>query len=423
MFARTMRCAGLWTALAALVLCVGSAAMAADVTLEVAAGDADRIETPVCAELDAAQALKGVALDGDLSVSVSGQGGTLPGQLEALPGGKARLWFVVPQLKAGQKATFRAKIEQRKPAEAKSFVFQDTAGDHLDLLFAGRKVTRLMYVFNNDPNVSKRFPTSKPFTHVFNAVGEKVITSPGGQPFPHHRGIFIGWNRTTTADGKRYDFWHTRNVWLRLEKFTGKQAGPVFGRMVARIRWEDPKGEPVVLEDRAITVYRQAKPELLLDFVSTLHSARGDIQLIGDPEHAGCQFRAHFEVGQRYKKMKGPEIKAQGLDTRYVHPPGAKPGKKGTKDMPWSSVSFALWGSRFNVGHLNHPGNPKGTLYSAYRPYGRFGAYAKAELKADQPLTVRYRYFVREGQKAALTVAEMQRLHADFATPPQVTVK
>ena len=147
--------------------------------------------------------------------------------------------------------------------------------------------------------------------------------------------------------------------------------------------------------------------EVLLDFVSTLTAQADEVELNGDPEHAGCQFRAHSLVAKR------------GGETRYVHPPGMNPRR--TRDMPWSSVSFALRDSRFNVAHLNHPGNPKGTRYSAYRPYARFGAFAKATLKPGVPLTVRYRLYVREGLDAALAAPEAQRLYTDFATPPTAT--
>ena len=316
-----------------------------------------------------------------------------------------RLWWLV-SLKKGEKATYRVHLDQAK-AQPGGFAHRDTEGKHLDLLFDGRQVTRFMYEFDPDPK--KRFPTAKPFTHVFDAAGERVITSPGGNPYPHHRGIFLGYK--VGVEGKRYDFWHVRSVWQRLAEFAGREAGPVLGRMTAIIKWEIKENTPVLTEERTITVYRQSKPELLLDFVSTLRSVKGDLDLGGDPEHAGMQFRPHFDVAKR------------GKETKYVHPPEMKPGGRGTKDMPWSTISYALGDSRFNVAHLNHPDNPKGTIYSAYRPYGRFGAFARAELPADKPLTLRYRIYVREGQDAALTVEEAQRLHADFATPPKVTAR
>jgi hypothetical protein len=410
-----------WAGLAALALVIVQASMAAEFTIEVKAGETTRVETPVSVELPEAKILAGMPMDKSLplktlleqdlvAVTLDGPGGTVPGQLVALDGGKARLWWVIPQLEAGKTGTWKATIERRKPGDVRSFQFKDTKGDHLDLLFGDRKVTRFMYAFEATDDAKKRFPTAKPFTHVFDAAGEKLITSPGGNPYPHHRGIFLGY-KVKTPDGKQYDFWHVRNVWQRVEQVEQTIAGPVLGRMTAEIEWEAKTDKPIVVEERTITVYRQDKPEVLLDFVSTLRSAAGDLHLGGDPEHAGCQFRPHFDVAKR------------GKETKYVHPPGMKPGRGGTKDMPWSTLSYALGDSRFNVAHLNHPSNPKGTIYSAYRPYGRFGAWAAADLPADKPLTLRYRIYVREGQDAALTVEEAQRLYADFAAPPEATVK
>ena len=391
-----------------LLLAVGSPARAWQVVLEVKAGDAERLETPVCALVSPPPDLAKLP-PSQLAVEVQGPAGKVPGQLvRAQEAGKWQLWWLV-SLKPDQSATYTATISRGKQPPG-GFIFKDTPGDHLDLLLGGRRVTRFMYAFHYDPNANKRFPTAKPFTHVFDSRGERVITSPGGQPYPHHRGIFLGY-KVRTPDGKRYDFWHVRSVWQRVEKLTNLQAGPVLGRMTAIVKWEIKPDTPVITEERTITVYRQREPVVLLDFVARLRSEVGDLDLGGDPEHAGCQFRPH------------PEVAKRGRETRYLLPPGMKPGSRGTKDIPWAANSFALGQSRFNVLHMNHPDNPKGTIYSAYRPYGRFGAFAPTKLPAGKTLTLRYRIFVREGADAPITVEEAQRLWNDFAHPPVVVVK
>ncbi len=378
------------------------------VRLEVKAGETDRVETPVCASISLPPDLAKLP-PSELAVEVQGPVGKVPGQLVRGQGqGKWQLWWLV-SLKAGQSATYTATVSRRQQRPG-GFAFEDTPGDHLDLLLGGRRVTRFMYAFHYDPNPNKRFPTAKPFTHVFDSRGERVITSPGGQPYPHHRGIFLGY-KVRTPDGKRYDFWHVRSVWQRVEKLTNLQAGPVLGRMTAIVKWEIKPQTPILTEERTITVYRQREPVVLLDFVARLRSEVGDLDLGGDPEHAGCQFRPH------------PEVAKRGRETRYLLPPGMKPGLRGTKDIPWAANSFALGQSRFNVLHMNHPENPKGTIYSAYRPYGRFGAFAPTKLPAGKTLTLRYRIFVREGADAPITVEEAQRLWNDFAHPPVVVVK
>ena len=42
---------------------------------------------------------------------------------------------------------------------------------------------------------------------------------------------------------------------------------------------------------------------------------------------------------------------------------------------------------------MSHPDNPKDTIWSAYRDYGRFGAFVKPELKNGDSLTLRYRFW------------------------------
>jgi hypothetical protein len=401
----------------ALLALLAKPASAFDVTIEVEAGESDRIETPVCAPI-----VLPAAPGPDVVVELEGPEGKAPGQLAVgNEKGSWVLWWVA-SVKKGQKATYRAKIEKGNPPKD-AFAFQDEKGQCLDLLFGGRKVTRFMYAYDTSTK-ERRFETYKCFTHVFDSKGERLITNGHGGPFPHHRGIFIGWTRVTLPDGKtRCNFWEMGGgVCQRLDKLASQEAGPVLGRMQALVRWEDSKGEPVILEEREIAVYRQSKPELLLDFVSTLRSQKGDLMLDGDPEHGGCQFRAHSDVGAQFKDPRNPASGTTGRETKYLLLPGMKEGAKGTLDMPWAAVSFVLGESRFNVAHLNHPENPKGTAYSANRPYGRFGAFPRTTLKADQPLTLRYRFLVREGQEP-LTADEAQRLYDDFAKPPKVAAR
>ncbi|MFP4058640.1 MAG: DUF6807 family protein [Candidatus Brocadiia bacterium] len=394
-----MRLAKLFAVMLAASAALAARAVAMEATLEVDAGDADRSETPVAALIALPAELQGADLE-EVAVQLEGPGGTLPGQLlPAAQEGKAELWFLV-SLGKGQRATYKATIRTGEP-KGKTFAFDHEKGHHLDLLFDGRKITRFMTEFDPD----NRFPTAKPFTHVFDAAGEYVITSPGGSPYPHHRGIFLGYK--VGVDGKRYDFWHVRNVWQRCEEIQSTHAGPVLGRMTALVTWEIKEDTPVVSEQRTLTVYRQSKPEVLLDFVAELRSTAGDLDLGGDPEHAGCQFRPHFDVAKNKK------------ETQYVYPPDMHPRK--TKDMPWAAIQFMLRDARFNVAHLNHPSNPEGTVYSAYRDYGRFGAFPRTKLPEGQTLTLRYRIFVRQGEEP-LTVEECQSLHKDFVDPPEVTV-
>jgi len=244
---------------------------------------------------------------------------------------------------------------------------------------------------------------------VFSPDGKRLITKGPGGKYPHHRGIFIGWN-STEYDGKKADFWHCGGgVHSRHDGFVENVAGPVMARSVMKVNWNDAEGEPVVVEQRELSVFRQPGPFSLIEFVSTLRSARGVVQLGGNLHHAGIQFRADNEVVSRED------------ETSYVFPTdGMKTAE--LPNEPWVAMSFALGDERYAVCQMNHTDNPAETTYSdTERKYGRFGAFFTHELKPGEPLTVKYRFLVHQG--ADPPSAEL--LHArylDFVSPPKVTV-
>jgi hypothetical protein len=85
-------------------------------------------------------------------------------------------------------------------------------------------------------------------------------------------------------------------------------------------------------------------------------------------------------------------------------------------------MSFKLGDARFNVAQLNHPDNPTGTVYSANRKYGRFGAFPRAAIEPGKPLVLAYRLLIRQSEDP-FTREEVQRLYEDFAHPPTVTIR
>ena len=128
--------------------------------------------------------------------------------------------------------------------------------------------------------------------------------------------------------------------------------------------------------------------------VHTELTARVDLELDGDPEHAGFQFRPANEV--------------QAKETRYLFPKeGQNPRKD--KDLPWVAEQFTLQDQSYTVLHLNHPSNPSPTQYSAYRDYGRFGAFFRHSLEKDRTLGLNYRIVILPGP-----LRERERLQAIY---------
>jgi hypothetical protein len=290
------------------------------------------------------------------------------------------------------------------------FTFNDEPGECLDLLLDGRLVARYMYAHDTS-TPAKRLETYKPYLHVFDAEGKAPITKgPGGQ-FTHHRGIFIGWNKIG-FQGKSYDRWHMGGGEIVHQKFLDQKAGPEQAAFTSLTHWNDNAGEPIVAEQRTMTLRRAPAPwRAMIDFTTILTAPRGDVMLDGDPEHAGVQYRPANEV--------------VGKETVYVFP---KEGAKPTTDFdyPWVGETYTLDGKCYSVLDLNHPDNPKDTKFSAYRDYGRFGAFFKHEIKSGQSLTLKYRFLIADGEMPKAEV--LQKCWDEFAgvaspTPtPKTTV-
>ena len=122
---------------------------------------------------------------------------------------------------------------------------------------------------------------------------------------------------------------------------------------------------------------------LMIDFHTKLSPVDGDVFLKGDPEHAGVQYRPANEV----EKKK----------TKYLFPNGVTK-VNGVKDLPWAAENYTLGGKEYGVVHMNAPTNPKGTVHSAYRDYGRFGAFFEKEIKKGNSLELDYGFLILDGK-------------------------
>ncbi|QDT72242.1 DUF6807 family protein [Lacipirellula limnantheis] len=304
-------------------------------------------------------------------------------------------------------------------APADRFEWQAPQADHVDLDFDGKPVLRYEMPTLDESSEQTRNDTFKPYHQVFSPDGQTLLTKGTGGLFPHHRGLFYGFNKISYGDGKQCDMWHcTGKTFQSHEEVIEQTADDDSASQVVAIDWHGQEGELFAHETREIEVRRTKHDSVdgwQIDFASHLETADGKpIHLDGDPQHAGFQFRATQKVPDEtaaetyYLRTDG---RGQPGDYRnWDHENPAAKENAENENRPWNAMSFVVDGQRFTVLYLDHPSNPKPARYSE-RDYGRFGSYFVADVTKDEPLDVKYRLWVQPGE---MTVEECATLSQQF---------
>ncbi|MDG2221578.1 MAG: PmoA family protein [Rubripirellula sp.] len=241
----------------------------------------------------------------------------------------------------------------------------------------------LRYMYERDSSSPERsFDTAKVFAHVMAPGGKETLTKGAGGKFPHHRGIFIGWNRIE-HDGKRHDLWHVRNTLQQHQEFLSTEGSEDGAIITSVISWVGVDGQTLIEEKRTYQILESSDSYALIDFTTALTAKQGDLKLGGDPEHAGVQFRPSQKVAENQSA------------TYTFHEMGIDPKKD--RDLPWVAASFDIDDQMWTVQHMNHPSNPRGAVWSAYRDYGRFGPFTVLKIAKGETVTLRYRFRVTKG--------------------------
>lgn len=294
------------------------------------------------------------------------------------------------------------------------FSFADTQGKHLDVLLDGKIVGRYMYALDRSTPEALNL-TFKPFLHVFDAAGKAPITKGAeGGPFPHHRGIYVGWNKIG-FEGKTYDRWHLRDKGATVHtKFVDQKASADEATFTSVVKWEGGNPDQTVLEEHRTMTFRRAPApgRIIIDLTTKLSAVNGDVKLDGDPEHAGIQYRPAAEVSTK--------------DSVYTFPgENADPTKQ--KDFAWVGLTYTLDGVKHSVVNIASPTNPKDTRWSAYRDYGRFGAFPVVDIKKGESATIKHRFLIADGEMPPAAYVQQQAdqfAGATTASPvPATTVK
>jgi acetyl esterase len=269
----------------------------------------------------------------------------------------------------------------------------------LEVTFGGTPLARYEFAFDAS-TPERRLETYKPFLHVYDKNGARVITKGAGGQFTHHRGIFLGFNRMKIGE-QSYDLWHMKEGVQVHQRFSVQSVDQHQAQFTSVIHWQDNAGKVLIEEQRTFTFHQPpGRAYALIEMASNLKALVGDVSLSGDPEHAGAHFR--------------PADDTIAAETTYTfHKEGIDPKKD--LDLPWVGATFRLatGKNKYSAVILNHPDNPRNTRFSAYRDYGRFGAFPELKIAQGESAKLRYQWIVNGGKMLAHEVIE--KTHADFS--------
>jgi hypothetical protein len=398
----------------------------AQIGIEIQSGGHDRIGTPVKVILDAKEALEASRAKINLN------GKEIYGQLcelglvslrelgdEADAASQRELHFILPKLPAGQKFNGTVTFGLPDQADKTRFRFEDEEGLSTDLILGDRPVMRYMYETLDTSSQQRIGETYKVYHHVYDPHGKGFVTKGPGGLFPHHRGLFYGFNKISySVDGQAMtaDVWHCRSGESQAHvKVHSEVTGNVLGRHRLEIDWKGKNGQPFATEWRELSAYN-VEGGVMIEFASKLETLVGEITLAGDPQHAGFQFRGSQEIPDK-----------TAAQTYYVRPdgkgePGAFrnwPGNKDHVNLRWNALCFVLGEERLTCCYLDHPENPKEARFSE-RNYGRFGSYFEYTVDEDKPLQLNYRIWL---QYEEMTIEGIDKYSQDFVTPPTALQK
>jgi len=186
------------------------------------------------------------------------------------------------------------------------------------------------------------------------------LMSPGGVPFTqlgevpdkkekhfHHTALWIAHQNWTAKGLPNLDNWQMNKNCTKIEhgKFDVFESGPLAGRFVEKLSWQDPKNEKVlVAETRTVTIPSRPAASRALDIDLTLAAQDLPITFNRTPYHL---------------------IAVRVLDAMLPAKGGLILNSEGQKNPPdgaaakWIDISGKLENEALGVALFNHPDNPR----------------------------------------------------------------
>lgn len=326
-------------------------------------------------------------------------------------------WFVLDQLSAGKQVTFT--LQQTAPNGAEERITPEP-GEH-GIVFGEGAHPIVRYQAEAGPLPDAAIDSvylRGGYIHPVYTPAGIAVTDDYPPNHLHHHGIWAAWTKTQ-YQGRTPDFWNmgARTGAVRFESLDTLFAGPVMGGLIASHDYVDlmaSESLTILREQWVMQVYRPvggARPYHMFDLVVTQQVVGKDSLKLPEYRYGGVGFRGH-------RQWDGGEntffLTSEGRDRSNGHATRAR----------WCHIGGYVEGQLAGIAILGHPDNIEAPQPMRIHPTEPFFNWAPSQagdwaIAPDEPLTLRYRYVVYDGEPDA---DELDRLWNDYAFPPKVTV-
>jgi hypothetical protein len=235
---------------------------------------------------------------------------------------------------------------------------------------------------------------------------------------PHHRSL---WFSHGLVNG--IDFWSELSPELNQqpkhavgkivhEKVLEAKGGSSEGLVRTQQKWVAPDGAVPLTSVQTLRVHNRPATERLFDFEITLTAGEKDV-LLGDTKEGTMAIRVN-------ESMRLIQPKRQPGKGRMVNSAGDRDGEVWGKRATWVDYSGPVEGRTVGISIFDHPANLRHPTRWHARDYGLFAANPFCEhemdkaqpkgagdhtIPAGQSLTLRYRFYLHEGDAEEANVA------------------
>lgn len=408
--------------IAAVIASAMASAAAKEIQIEVAAGDCDRMATPVFFQLPdtlaQAETLSLICQDDGSAVAV-----------QRLPDEAGRIAWIVRDLPRGQSRRYR--LTTAKQADSISHFPKVTCTDdgrRLLVKVGDKEVLQYNAAMVESPEGIEGFYRRSGYIHpVFDPDG-RVVTDDFAPDHAHQHGVFFAWVNTT-FQGRPVDFWNQKKgqgaiSHVETDSIAG---GPVFAQFSTHLQHVDntsPEGSvPVLQETWTVRVYN-CSDVFLFDLESRQQCVADDPLIINQYHYGGMALRAArewFDPTGGNLKDDDPQT---GTGAGFLTSEG-KLRADGNHTRPdWVSTYGPIDGRYSTITIMSHPENfrhPQPVRLHPAKPYFCFAPMVLGEfsLKPGQPYVSRYRYCTAAGRPSP---EQNRRVWSDYSKPPVIRV-